>query len=155
MEGYCQTTGCLRAYILRYFGDNGALGVERTGSGAGTEGYGSCSNCTGSYEAEDVTEAARAAVRFVQACGGRFGKALVADALHGANTEKVRSCRLDGMPGYGSLSEMPVGNQGTCSASSWGAGTWRRARGSTRCSGWASAPSRCWRRTRPRRSPSR
>ena len=28
MEGYCQTTGCLRAYILRYFGDEGALGIE-------------------------------------------------------------------------------------------------------------------------------
>ena len=109
MEGYCQTTGCLRAYILRYFGDNGALGVERPGSGACAEGCGSCSNCTGSYEVEDVTDAARAAVRFVQASGGRFGKALVADALHGANTEKIRSCRLDGAQGYGALCEMPVG----------------------------------------------
>lgn len=36
MEGYCQTTGCLREYILRYFGDEGALGVGAVaGAGAG------------------------------------------------------------------------------------------------------------------------
>lgn len=32
MEGYCQTTGCLREYILRYFDDAGALGA---GGGTG------------------------------------------------------------------------------------------------------------------------
>lgn len=109
MEGYCQTTGCLRAYILRYFGDNGALGVERAASAGGQGGCGGCSNCTGSFEVEDVTHAAREAVLFVRGCDGRFGKALVADALHGGNTEKIRSCRLDEAPGYGALFEMPVG----------------------------------------------
>ena len=57
---------------------------------------------------EDVTEIAREAVRFVQACGGRFGRALVADALHGANTERIRQYRLDDLPGYGALHEEPV-----------------------------------------------
>ncbi len=63
MEGYCQTTGCLREYILRYFDDAGALGA---GGGAGragdpgraaagsagsgvavgaSRGCGNCSNC--------------------------------------------------------------------------------------------------------------
>lgn len=35
--------GCLRAYILRYFGDEGALGIE-TGGASSSEGCGNCSN---------------------------------------------------------------------------------------------------------------
>ncbi len=115
MEGYCETTGCLRAYILRYFGDEGALGVSEGAarpdaclSDSARRGCGNCSNCTTAYEVEDVTEIAREAVRFVQACGGRFGRALVADALHGANTERIRQYRLDDLPGYGALREESV-----------------------------------------------
>ena len=102
MEGYCQTTGCLREYILRYFGDEGALGVETAGEGAKT-GCGNCGNCLTSFEVQDVTETARAAVQFVRVTGGRFGKAVVAEALHGANNEKIRQLRLDIAPGYGVL----------------------------------------------------
>ena len=140
MEGYCETTGCLRAYILRYFGDEGALGVEAPGgavadaagtagadgvggvasaageaaapsaipSAAHPAGCGNCSNCTTSYEAEDVTPLAREAVLLVRATGGRFGRALVADVLHGANTERIRQYRLDEAPGYGSLRDEPT-----------------------------------------------
>lgn len=120
MEGYCQTTGCLRAYILRYFGDEGALGIEGascaravgTVSAAGApgagEGCGNCSNCLTRYEVEDVTEVALAALRMVAATGGRFGKALVADVLHGANTEKIRQFNLFNAPGYGAVSEVPL-----------------------------------------------
>ena len=120
MEGYCETTGCLRSYILRYFGDEGALGVETasapahgaTGAAACAEGLsggcGNCSNCTNPAEAEDVTAIAREAVLLVRATGGRFGRALVADALHGANTERIRQYRLDEMPGFGTLASEPV-----------------------------------------------
>ena len=120
MEGYCQTTGCLRAYILRYFGDEGALGIEGApcsgvvgavsasgASGAG-EGCGNCSNCLTRYEVEDVTDVALAALRMVAATGGRFGKALIADVLHGANTEKIRQFDLLNAPGYGAVGEVPV-----------------------------------------------
>lgn len=120
MEGYCQTTGCLRAYILRYFGDEGALGIEGApcGGAVGTvsasgapgagEGCGNCSNCLTRYEVEDVTDVALAALRMVAATGGRFGKALIADVLYGANTEKIRQFRLDEASGYGELPEVPV-----------------------------------------------
>ena len=108
MEGYCQTTGCLREYILRYFGDEGALGASADASHAAGAGCGNCGNCTGDFEVEDVTDTARRAVRFVQEVGGRFGRALVADALRGGNTEKVRQYRLDETLGYGALSDMPA-----------------------------------------------
>lgn len=48
-------------------------------------------------------------VRFVRATGGRFGKTVVADALHGANNERVRQFRLDAAPGYAALAEEPLG----------------------------------------------
>lgn len=166
MEGYCQTTGCLREYILRYFGDEGALGAERavgagetgvsgdmTGVQSGPQnrvcksaqfegengskvgpsahsierdqkgtpydtrmvaengqkraerGCGNCSNCLTSFDVEDVTEVSRQIVLFVRTVGGRFGKAVVAEALHGANNEKIRQLRLDTAPGYGSLEQ--------------------------------------------------
>ncbi|WP_187367786.1 MULTISPECIES: RecQ family ATP-dependent DNA helicase [Enorma] len=116
MEGYCQTTGCLRAYILRYFDDAGALGAEGAGAeaaaGAGAaapHGCGNCSNCLAEFEAEDVTAAALAIMRFVAARPGRFGKTVIAEALHGANNEKLRKFRLVDAPGYGELAEMPLG----------------------------------------------
>ena len=103
MEGYCETTGCLHEYILRYFGDEGALGIA-----AGAVGCNRCSNCAGGAEVEDVTSIARAAVNLVREINGRFGRALVAEVLHGANTERIRSYRLDETAGYGALADVPV-----------------------------------------------
>ncbi len=118
MEGYCQTTGCLRAHILRYFGDAGALGIEggaamgegRSAAGShepgaapiesgAADGCGNCSNCLTRYEVEDVTDVAVAALRMVAATGGRFGKALVALRGGGCDGRRGRSAedgRRDG-----------------------------------------------------------
>ena len=96
------------------FRDEGALGVAVPGGTASdvaaerAAGCGNCSNCTTSYEVEDVTEPARAAVRLVRDTGGRFGRSLVAEALHGANTERIRQYRLDETPDYGALAEEPL-----------------------------------------------
>lgn len=126
MEGYCQTTGCLREYMLRYFGDEGALGAAVVSDSAGdpgaaagaaiaggssstqADGCGACSNCLTTFEVEDVTQIARAIVQFVAPRAGRFGKTLIADALHGANNERVRSCHLDEAAGYGELHDCPL-----------------------------------------------
>lgn len=137
MEGYCKTTGCLREYILRYFGDEAAgspghatepalvdpqtdvstaavLPAVRVRAGGtsgavvASHGCGNCSNCLTSFEVEDVTDAARAVVRFVAARPARFGKTVIADALHGADNERVRSYHLDEMGGYGELAQVPA-----------------------------------------------
>lgn len=108
MEGYCRTTDCLRAYILRYFGEDERDREGASPAPAGARGCGNCSNCLTPFEADDVTEAARAIMRFVSRHPGRFGKALIADVLHGANTERIRSLRLDGDPEYGKLAELPI-----------------------------------------------
>lgn len=108
MEGYCRTTDCLRAYILRYFGEDGHDREGASPAPAGARGCGNCSNCLTPFEADDVTEAARAIMRFVSRHPGRFGKALIADVLHGANTERIRSLRLDSDSEYGKLAELPI-----------------------------------------------
>lgn len=108
MEGYCRTTDCLRAYILRYFGEDGRDREGASPAPAVARGCGNCSNCLTPFEADDVTEAARAIMRFVSQHPGRFGKALIADVLHGANTERIRSLRLDSDSEYGKLAELPI-----------------------------------------------
>lgn len=108
MEGYCRTTDCLRAYILRYFGEDGRDREGASPAPAGARGCGNCSNCLTPFEADDVTEAARSIMRFVSRHPGRFGKALIADVLHGANTERIRSLRLDSDSEYGKLAELPI-----------------------------------------------
>lgn len=108
MEGYCRTTDCLRAYILRYFGEDGRDREGASPAPAVARGCGNCSNCLTPFEADDVTEAARAIMRFVSRHPGRFGKALIADVLHGANTERIRSLRLNSDSEYGKLAELPI-----------------------------------------------
>ena len=112
MEGYCNTTGCLREYMLRYFGDEAA--AEHAAAAAGgtaddAAGCGNCSNCLTQFEVEDVTGMARAAVRYVATRPMRFGKSLIADVLHGGNTERIRQMHLDEDRGYGELSSESVG----------------------------------------------
>ncbi len=135
MEGYCRTTDCLRAYILRYFGEQdrrdrgagatqqsgarmaagsaataasgmGAAGVQNGAGAAASHGCGNCSNCLTSFATDDVTAAALAVLRFVAPRPGRFGKALIADTLRGANTERIRSLHLDAEEAYGALATL-------------------------------------------------
>lgn len=114
MEGYCLTCGCLRQYMLHYFGDDdmaaanadGSVGLESnsgqqgTGAFAGDENAaaaqgkaevncGNCSNCEGGFKAVDVTAEARAVMRCVQELRGRFGKGVVVDVLRGKASESV------------------------------------------------------------------
>ncbi|MDY2777738.1 MAG: RecQ family ATP-dependent DNA helicase [Collinsella sp.] len=106
MEGYCKTAGCLRGYILRYFGGDRLEGG--LGRAVDPEGCGACSNCRAEYESEDVTPIARAIMGFVALRPGRFGKTLIAEALHGSRSEKIRACHLDQARGYSSLADEPV-----------------------------------------------
>ena len=112
MCGYCLTTGCLRKYILEYFGerereeDAEGGAAEESGADGGSASVEKadgtcCSNCSGDFEAVDVTEMARAVVRCVHELRGRFGKGVVADVVRGADTAKVRELRLDAAASYG------------------------------------------------------
>ncbi|MGO5361382.1 RecQ family ATP-dependent DNA helicase [Collinsella bouchesdurhonensis] len=109
MEGYCKTTGCLREYMLRYFGDEDAAAEVLAHAAETGTGCGNCGNCLTEYEVEDMTEAARAVMAFVAARPGRFGKSLVADVLHGGKTQRIFELHLDEAAGYGSLAAESTG----------------------------------------------
>ena len=104
MCGYCLTTGCLREYILRYFGEAGSAGVgdhSTLEDDARIDAARCCSNCDGGFETVDVTELARSVIRCVHELRGRFGKGMVADVLRGAKTEKLFEFGLDKARSYG------------------------------------------------------
>ena len=96
MTFYCFTNDCLRAYILRYFGEYG-------------ENYcGNCANCLTQFEETDVTEIARTLLECVAACRQRYGVNVILDTVHGANTAKIRNYRMDQSPCYGKLAKVPI-----------------------------------------------
>ena len=104
MEGYCRTAGCLRAYILRYFGEDARPDAPSPLGGGPDRGCGNCSNCCEGVAEEDATELARAVVRCVGEMGGRFGRTRVVEVLRRSESEKVLSCHLDDLPSYGTVS---------------------------------------------------
>lgn len=96
MTFYCFTNDCLRDYILKYFGEYGA------------NYCGNCANCLSKFETVDVTEIAKALIGCVAASRQRFGAAVIIDAVHGANTAKIRQYHMDENIYYSSLSKVPT-----------------------------------------------
>ncbi|MDD4850579.1 MAG: DNA helicase RecQ [Gemmiger sp.] len=94
MARYCQTTGCLRQYILRYFGEDAAP-------------CGCCGNCRQQFTELDVTEDAQKILSCVARTNQRFGAAMICDILHGANTERIQRMGLTSLSTYGLLAAMP------------------------------------------------
>lgn len=92
MEDYCRTTGCLRNYILRYFGEEAK------------DPCGHCGNCEAAGSRVSVTDEAVLIFRTIMAVGEKFGASVIAGVLHGSRSETVRSRRLDQCPTYGKLS---------------------------------------------------
>ena len=93
MQGYARTDGCLRAYILRYFG-------EKTAGKCGR-----CGNCARPAAQIDVTPVALNIVKCVSECGQRFGASIVAAVLAGSKEERLLQYRLDMLSSYGALSQ--------------------------------------------------
>ena len=91
MIHYCQTTACLRQYILKYFGE------AHPGS------CGNCSNCTTEYEKTDITEACIQVVRCIRETGQRYGAVMIANILSGSRAERVLALGMEEMETYGSL----------------------------------------------------
>ncbi len=96
MTFYCFTNECLRDYILKYFGEYGS------------NYCGNCSNCMTQFEQVDVTEIARALVGCVESSRQRYGTTVIIDTVHGANTAKIKSYRMNENPYYSVLSKVPT-----------------------------------------------
>lgn len=92
MDGYCSTTGCLRNYILNYFGETA------------DETCGRCGNCESGRGKVDITDEAVLIFRTVRSLKERYGAGVVADILKGSRTKMIRERNLDSLPTYGRLS---------------------------------------------------
>ena len=87
--GFCETTGCRRQALLRWFGE------EHAGA------CGNCDNCISPPQSWDGTEAARKALSAIYRTGQRFGVGHLVDVLRGAKTEKVQQFRHDQLAVFG------------------------------------------------------
>ena len=93
MANYCQTTGCLRNYILRYFGEEPASPC------------GSCGNCDREFEEVDMTAQAKWMINCVAETRGRYGKGVVLNTLRGANMARLRELGAMDYRSYGQLKD--------------------------------------------------
>ncbi|MBR2764992.1 MAG: DNA helicase RecQ [Blautia sp.] len=93
MEGYCKTSGCLRNYILGYFGEKRQ------------EPCGTCANCLRDYTEMDMTAEARQVINCVFETKGRFGLNIVLGTLLGANRARLKEARTTEYRTYGSLKD--------------------------------------------------
>ncbi len=100
MTGYCKTTGCLRGYILEYFGQ----AHPNTCNG--------CGNCGGTFESVDITIPAQiilSCVKRVQKHLGYFvGMGMITQVLRAGKGQRVLDLRLDSLSTYGLLKETPA-----------------------------------------------
>ncbi len=91
MTYYCMTTGCLRTYILHYFGEKGSLPC------------GNCLNCIREYEETDLTETAKHILSCVAEVRERYGVNVIAGMLAGDDRAKLREYGLFAYRTYGIL----------------------------------------------------
>lgn len=93
MEGYCRTTGCLRNYILSYFGEKVSKPCDN------------CENCHREYTETDMTQEARKVVECVAELRGRYGLVIVVGTLMGANRARLKEIGADNYKSYGALKD--------------------------------------------------
>ena len=83
MKAYCKTQGCLRAYMLRYFGETAADSCEK------------CSNCKTRFSIVDVTVDAQKVMSCIVRTGQRFSAQVICDVLRGRLSQQVIRFKLD------------------------------------------------------------
>ena len=95
MERYCQTTECLRNYILAYFGEHP------------TAPCGNCGSCNNDFDEIDMTDAAKWMINCVAELHGRYGKAILFGTLQGANRARLRELGAERFKSYGRMKDIP------------------------------------------------
>ena len=104
MIGYCTTSGCLRGYILKYFGQKHL------------QLCGNCGNCQGKYHDEEMTRQAQMILSCVRRIHSRTGawadRQQLINVLRG-EPEKTKTDRdLENLPTFGLMKESSAGEVG-------------------------------------------
>lgn len=99
MVGYCKTTGCLRKYLLDYFGESLP------------EPCGHCSSCRGDFIQRDITLEAQKILSGVARVERMYpyglGVTQVIHMLRGSRSQRVLNLRLDTLPTMESFGRCP------------------------------------------------
>ena len=96
MTYYCTTADCLRAFILKYFGE------------PAEEYCGNCSNCAGGSVLVEATMEAQQVLSCVARTGQRLGISMICDILRGSENERVLQMNLQTQSTYGLMREKPI-----------------------------------------------
>lgn len=94
MVDYCYTSKCLRAYILKYFGEETSM-----------ENCGNCSTCNDDREEKDITIEAQKIFSCIYRMKESFGVNMIADTLKGSRNKKVLNAGLDKLSTHGIMNE--------------------------------------------------
>lgn len=98
MVGYCKTDGCLRAYILAYFGE------------AHNGGCGNCGSCKSEYMQADITTEAQKILSCVARVEKKYaygiGVTLFVRMLSGSKERRLTQLGLDKLPTYGIMRDV-------------------------------------------------
>lgn len=98
MTGYCNTTACLRQFILRYFDEQAPDTCTN------------CANCA-AYQTLDATIDAQkilSCVYRLRERGRTAGRLLLIDILRGVQSERIRKNGYDSLSTYGIMRDTPV-----------------------------------------------
>lgn len=97
MVGYCKTTGCLRGYLLDYFGQEHGERCEN------------CGNCRSQYVELNITRQAQMILSCVKRVkdllGYYVGPALIIQVLRGSKSQRIKDLGLERLSTYGILPE--------------------------------------------------
>ena len=96
MTYYCTTADCLRAFILKYFGE------------PAEEYCGNCSSCAGGSILVAATVEAQQVLSCVARTGQRLGISMICDILRGSENERVLQMNLQTQSTYGLMREKPI-----------------------------------------------
>ncbi len=92
MTDYCRTLGCLRNYLLEYFGETSHDGK-----------CSNCSNCNGGFEIKDITEDSRKILSCIAMTDNTYGSMTIAEILRGTMNEQIEKHNLDSISLYGAM----------------------------------------------------
>ena len=93
MVAYCKTRGCLRAYMLRYFGDTAGDRCEK------------CSNCKSAMKTFDATIESQKILSCIVKTGQRFGARVISDTLRGKLNERIESLGFNELSVFGIMKD--------------------------------------------------
>lgn len=91
MVEYCNTTDCLRAFLLNYFGEK-------------CESCSGCSNCGAEFREEDITDEAQKIISCVYRLsqrGLKFAAGAICSILTGGGDKRIESFHLETLSTYG------------------------------------------------------